>query len=265
LQEKIRIKYAEIARGIDVEVFNRLKIVHGEMEKLLENIRKIDDIEGKIKPNLLDSPEKAKNILGILKEFLNSQQNISNNEIHYSNDENFPSSFSNISMPEFSYELIEKNVLNSSGRNNGLPINHITEKENLVKYKDTYSTLDNRINTNKTITEFKPTGSIDIGTNRSLQGEIIIKDIFQTAKSSESMRKNATQIKNFRISDVEKTSIELKGPFEGKVPDSTLSKEIPIYIILDSKVDQKYFYLATIEEKVTWEQIFEIMMLTVFL
>lgn len=64
--------------------------------------------------------------------------------------QDFPSSFVAIAEPDFGIEIIEKHKLKgmeaSTGRNNDFPSNpsQMTEKDPLVRYKDTISTIDNR-------------------------------------------------------------------------------------------------------------------------
>ena len=226
--ERLKIRVHETLKKLDCDVFSRLKTVRTEIDKQSEKISMIDELMMKIKTAPTTEVTDATNsdTVRSLKQFLTEQYPNLNQY------EDFPSSFANLIEPEFPFEFIERSDSGRSVGTNNAPV----DKEQLVKYKDTYSTYDNR--SSNFVTEFRANTSMD---QISLMG---------------GMFKNSSKY-------LVEPCVSLKGPFEGsmKIPDNC----IPVHILLKAGNCRKFYYLAMVEERATAQHLFDKLMATVAL
>ncbi len=167
LTERIKARANEVLKSIEDDVGSRLQLISTELEKQTARTRRIDSMMAGLDLNLnlnlnLDTKlqtnpkgeQQIRRDLQRLEELLTEHHRQFKEESAATSNnpyavQDFPSSFVTLPEPDLGLELIDKRRKPSEadhGRNAGLPPNpsQFTEKDPLVKFKDTYSTCDNR-------------------------------------------------------------------------------------------------------------------------
>lgn len=144
--ERAKGRAQELQKQLEYDVANRVKLIYTEMDKQTEKIAMLDQLTSRLKTLLSRS---------VSSDFdcAMSEANRCTGDKAESIDaaEYFPSSFASILEPDFGLELIERRAkVPDGGRNAGLQPGQATDRDPqdaqdpLVRYKDTFSTCDNR-------------------------------------------------------------------------------------------------------------------------
>lgn len=153
--EQIKNKIGEVQKGLENDVANKMKSINKDLDKRTHMVNKIEEIISQLSSEIKKSPTNDRTMqrsIQILEEAIRENSRFLQEEAASNNcnmaavAQDYPSSFASIIEPEIGIEIVEKRQAKNTGRNTGLPSNpsQMTEKDLLVRYKDTFSTCDNR-------------------------------------------------------------------------------------------------------------------------
>lgn len=156
LFEKIRAKTNEVQKNLECDILQRYKQIDKELSNQTNKAERLNSIIQGIstKLNSLFNPSNSSSectkelsaLETLMNEYVkNFQEEIVSSGINPYTAQDIPSSFLNIIEPDLGIEVIENKKLKNgleSGRNAGIYGNPSQMTE--VRYKDTFSTCDNR-------------------------------------------------------------------------------------------------------------------------